>query len=75
MDASTVDVFGRIIISGDIRAGTRDRGEDHDSGFATPDPAPEPAPRLVPGHAGGGGGHCGVRTLESFYDVQEIGRF
>jgi hypothetical protein len=63
VDASTVDVFGRIIISGDIHAATHDRGEDHDSGFATPDPAPEPAPRLVPGHAGGGGTLGGDQTL------------
>jgi hypothetical protein len=45
MNASTVGVFGRIIISGDICAAKRDRDEDHDAGFATPDPATEPSPR------------------------------
>src|SRR5436190_2139049 len=65
MDASTVAVLGRIIISGDVCATTRDRGEDHDPRFSATDPAPEPAPRLIPGHAGRGGALGRDQTLIS----------
>src|SRR5262245_50507514 len=63
MDASTVAVFGRIIIGGDVCAATRDRGEDHDPRFSATDPSPEPAPRLIPGHAGRGGALGRDQTL------------
>jgi hypothetical protein len=65
MDARTVRVLGRIIIGGDICATTRDRGENHDSGFATADPAPKLAPRLISGNAGGSGALRRDQTLIS----------
>jgi hypothetical protein len=63
MDASTVGVFGCIIIGGDVWTATRDRREDHDPRFPATDPAPDPAPRMVPGHAGGGGTLSRDQTL------------